>query len=78
MSRKQTPSRFVVHSLTEIPAFASEDEEREWWATYDLAPELGEDVTEQETAMIQQLKAKYRYVPTSVGTNKAAKELLQT
>lgn len=59
---KKTP-RTLVHSLDQIPKFTSEDEEREWWATHDLAPELGEDVTAQEHALIQRLKAKHRYAP---------------
>ncbi len=52
--------RIVVHSLNEALQFASEDEERDWWATHDLAPELGEDVTEQQRALIQELNAKHR------------------
>jgi len=54
----------MVYSLKEIPQFASEDEEREWWVIHDLAPELGQDVTEQQHALIKRLKAKYRYVPS--------------
>ena len=30
----------MIRSLDAIPAFASEDEEREWWATHDLSEEL--------------------------------------
>lgn len=30
----------TIRSLDEIPSFASEDEEREWWATHDLSEEL--------------------------------------
>jgi hypothetical protein len=29
-----------VTSLGEIPAFASEDEEREWWAAHQMSEEL--------------------------------------
>jgi hypothetical protein len=65
MRQKKLKDRITVYSLDEIPAFSSEDEEREWWATHDLAPELGKDVTIQQHALIQRLKAKYRYVPTS-------------
>jgi hypothetical protein len=64
MPMKKQPKRKIVYSLDEIPEFVSEDDEREWWATHDLAPELGEDVTVQQHALIQRLKAKYRYVPT--------------
>lgn len=69
--QKQT-TRITIHSLDEIPKFASEDEEREWWATHDLAPELGEDVTEQQHALIRQLKAKYRYRPSFPVRNSVA------
>ncbi|NUM69417.1 MAG: hypothetical protein HUU43_01105 [Ignavibacteriaceae bacterium] len=78
MIRKQIPDRLTAQSLSEIPQFASEDEEREWWTTHDLAPELGEDVTEQERALTQEPKAKYRYVPSQVGSKQTTKELLQT
>jgi hypothetical protein len=30
----------VLHSLDEIPEFATEDEEDEFWATHSLGPEL--------------------------------------
>ncbi len=30
----------LIHSFDEIPPFKNEDEEREWWATHDFAPEL--------------------------------------
>jgi hypothetical protein len=72
MRMKKQAKRKIVHSLDEIPEFASEDEEREWWATHDLAPELGEDVTAQQHALIQRLKAKYRYVPSHKNQAKAA------
>jgi hypothetical protein len=52
----------IVKSHDEIPDFASEDEEREWWATHDLADELWEDVTAEQKTLIQRLRAKYRYV----------------
>jgi hypothetical protein len=58
--------RKIVHSLEEIPEFASEEEERAWWATHDLAEELGADVTEEHHALIRRLKAKFRYVPSHV------------
>ncbi|MCG3156511.1 MAG: hypothetical protein DKINENOH_03135 [bacterium] len=61
MKQNKKAPRILVHSLDQIPKFASEDEEREWWATHDLAPELGEDVTAQEHELIQRLKAKYGY-----------------
>jgi hypothetical protein len=54
----------IVHSLEEIPEFASEEEERAWWATHDLAEELGTDVTEEHHALIRRLKEKFRYVPS--------------
>jgi len=60
-SREQ---RIVVRSRAEVPAhFASEDEEREWWATHELADELLPDeetidrLTEQHHALIRRLQA---------------------
>jgi len=72
MPQKRIKERIIIHSLNEIPSFASEDEEREWWATHDLAPELGEDVTEQQHELIRRLKAKYRYVPTAAIERRSA------
>ena len=71
MGRK-VPERKIVHSLEEIPEFASEEEEQAWWATHDLAEELGTDVTEEHHALIRRLKAKYRYVPSYVLEPEAA------
>lgn len=62
MSRKKPPQRKVVTLLDEIPAFASEEEEREWWATHDVAEALGEDGTAEHPDLIRKLKAKYRYM----------------
>ena len=72
MSGRKAPEREVVRSLEEIAEFASEDEERAWWATHDLAEELGTDVTEEHHALIRRLKAKYCYVPWHVLEPKAA------
>jgi len=63
MGGEKVLEREIVYSLEDIPEFASEDEERAWWATHDLAEELGTDVTEEHHALIRRLKAKYRYVP---------------
>ena len=56
--------RIVVRSRTEIPVrFASEDEEREWWATHEIADELLPDeetidhFTEQHHTLIRRLQA---------------------
>ncbi len=40
MTGRRSTRKKVVRSLDAIPAFASEDEEREWWATHDLSEEL--------------------------------------
>jgi len=72
MGKTKIPERQIIHSLDEIPEFASEDEEREWWRTHDIAEELGEDVTEEQHALIQALKAKYRYVPASSHRSRVA------
>ncbi len=72
MRTPKQPKRTIIYSLDEIPEFASEDEEREWWATHDLAPELGKDVTEQQHALFLRLKAKYRYIPSLTNKKQAA------
>ena len=68
----KSKDRIVVHSLDDIPEFSSEDEEREWWATHDLTPELGQDVTEEQHALIQRLKARYRYAANAQPKQPAA------
>ena len=30
----------IIHSLDEVPAFGSEDEEREWWSTHELSEDM--------------------------------------
>lgn len=40
MRQAKRPKTTTVRSMDEIPAFASEDAEREWWATHDLSEEL--------------------------------------
>lgn len=69
---RKAPEREIVRSLEEIPEFTSEDEERDWWATHDLAEELGLDVTAEHHALIQRLKVKYRYLPWPVLEPKVA------
>lgn len=64
MKKRKIPEPIIVKSYEDIPDFASEDEEREWWATHDLADELWEDVTAEQKALIQRLRMKYRYVRT--------------
>jgi len=56
--------RTVIHSRDEIPTqFTSEDAEREWWATHELADDLLPDdeaidrATEQHHALIRRLQA---------------------
>ena len=63
MDGGKVPEREIVRSLEDIPEFASEEEERVWWAMHDLAEELGTDVTEEHHALIRRLKTRYRYVP---------------
>ncbi|MBI3921972.1 MAG: hypothetical protein HY318_11195 [Armatimonadetes bacterium] len=45
--------RTILRSVDDIPEFASEDEEREWWGTHELAPELGENGTERHRALVK-------------------------
>lgn len=70
--KKKTAQREIVRSLDQVASFASEDEEREWWATHDLAIESGTNVTEEHHARMRRLKAKYRYVPSNTRRSKAA------
>lgn len=72
MASKQTLQRMIIRSLDQVPTFTTEEEDREWWATHDLAAELGKDVTEEHQARIRRLKAKYRYVPATPRKSKAA------
>jgi hypothetical protein len=64
-AKKYQPGhRLVVRSRDEIPSrFASEEEEREWWATHELADDLlpseGEmdRLTAEHRALIRRLQA---------------------
>ncbi len=58
MDKSRQKERQIIKSLDEVPDFASEDEEREWWATHDLAVELGEDGTERHQKLIRSLARK--------------------
>lgn len=71
MGRRKTSEREMVRSLKEVPEFESEEAERQWWATHDLAEELGKDVTEGHHALIRRLKAKYRHVPVRKAVHSA-------
>jgi hypothetical protein len=62
--KHDSEQRIVVRSRAEIPThFASEDEEREWWAAHELADELLPDeetidhLTEQHRTLIRRLRA---------------------
>ena len=62
--KSASDKQVIVRSRAEIPAhFASEDEEREWWATHELADDLLPDeetidhLTEQHHALIRRLQA---------------------
>lgn len=61
MRKKQ--ERMLVRSLREIPHFASEDEEREWWATQDLTDELWEPPTVEDLALLERLESTLRSRP---------------
>jgi hypothetical protein len=60
MSKSKQKERQIVRSLKEVPNFASEDEERAWWATHDLAEELGMDGTERHQTLVRRLTNKSR------------------
>ncbi len=65
VAKKYCPDqRIIVRSRAQIPSgFASEEEEREWWATHELADELLSDeeiidrLTEQHNALIRRLQS---------------------
>jgi len=59
-SKSKPKERQIVRSLEEAPNFASEDEERAWWATHDLAEELGVDGTQRHRALVRRLAQKAR------------------
>jgi hypothetical protein len=55
MKKKTKYERVVIHSLEEIPAhFASEDEEREWWAEHEFSDELW-DCLDDMTAELDEI-----------------------
>jgi hypothetical protein len=64
IAKKYHPEqRIMVRSHGDIPShFASEDEEREWWATHELSDELLSDdetverMTERHHALIRRLQ----------------------
>jgi hypothetical protein len=64
IAKKYHPDRrIIVHSRAEIPThFASEEAEREWWATHELADELAlseaeiDRMTEQHHALVRRLQ----------------------
>lgn len=58
--QSEQKERQIIRSLEEVPNFASEDEERAWWATHDLAEELGMDGTERHQALVRRLAQKAR------------------
>ena len=60
MSKSKHKERQIVRSLEEVPNFASEEEERAWWATHDLAEELGVDGTERHRALVRRSAQKAR------------------
>jgi hypothetical protein len=53
--------RRTIHSVDEIPAsFASEDQEREWWATHDLSEELYDKLQAPERGLKRFLARKFK------------------
>jgi len=52
VSQSKQKERQIVWSLEEVPNFASGEEERAWWATHDLAEELGVDGTKRHRALV--------------------------
>ena len=58
MRHEAQEERILVTSLDDVPEFASEDEERYWWVTHELALELGTDGTRRHRALVQRWTAK--------------------
>jgi hypothetical protein len=56
--RPAMPKRELVHSLEEIPMFASEDEERDWWAAHELSEELLWSMEDTSERLRRLLKSK--------------------
>src|SRR5215467_14223796 len=40
MPRERKPLMIAIHSWDEVPDFASEAEEADWWGSHELGPEL--------------------------------------
>jgi hypothetical protein len=55
MTKKAKYELTVVNSLDEIPDFASEDEEREWWATHEFSDELWESLEDKSGELAAEL-----------------------
>ena len=59
--RKKTSRVKMIHSLSEIPKFKSEDQERRYWETHGLSDELWDSlydpkVDEEVNKMVKRLK----------------------
>jgi hypothetical protein len=47
-SRQRSDDDFgMIHSLDEIPVFADEQEEADWWDTHDFSDELWEELRQR-------------------------------
>jgi hypothetical protein len=57
MKSKKPVDLIIVRSLDEIPSFASEDEEREWWATHQLSEELYEQLEDASSELDEILRS---------------------
>jgi len=51
-TRRQRPDDdfSMIHSLNEIPVFADEQEEADWWDTHDFSDELWEELRQRPLA----------------------------
>ena len=59
--KKKNEKIKTIHSLSEIPNFKSEDEEREFWETHDLSTKLWDElydpkVEKEMNKMVKRLK----------------------
>ena len=58
--KKQNAEKYdliPIYSLDEIPAFSSEDEERDWWDTHEFSDELWDSLPHERDPDLERLQA---------------------
>lgn len=62
MARGKTHTRITIHSWDEVPQFANEDEEWEFWSTHEMGDELwdqAESLSEEERTLFGRIQARH-------------------